>query len=103
MPLYINKFITTNIKFIKELFEENSKGDDNSKGNDNSKRDDNSIDGLIYIKIKEDNLDLAYISHVDLIENKIIDKDIVNNIKKNYTSKKIIYVNDYNKNYIMVL
>ena len=91
IPLYINTFIQSNIKFINDLYEENYK------------KSDKKSHGLIYIKIIEEKLDLAYITYNDLIENEIIEKNIVNNIKKEYESKKVIYINKGIENYILLL
>ena len=93
IPKHFQTFIKDNAKFLNDLY------------NTNFKKEDKNTHGLIYIKYitSDSNLDVAYITFNDLIENKILEKDIVDNIKKDFNLKKIIYINDGTNNYILLI
>ena len=92
IPKHFQTFVKENAKFLNELYTTNFKNDDET------------THGLIYMKyiINDSNLDIAYITFDNLIENKILEKDIINNIKKDFHKKKIIYINDGTNNYILL-
>jgi hypothetical protein len=93
IPKHFQTFIKENSKFLNELY------------TDNYKKDNINTHGLIYMKYisSDSNLDIAYITYNDLINNKILEKDIIDNIKKDFDSKKIIYINDNTNNYILLI
>ena len=93
IPKHFQTFIKDNAKFLNDLY------------STNFQKEDKNTHGLIYIKyiISDSNLDVAYITFNDLIENKILEKDIIDNIKKDFNLKKIIYINDGTNNYILLI
>tara|TARA_Y100000996_G_C22479077_1_gene625378 strand:+ start:299 stop:592 length:294 start_codon:yes stop_codon:yes gene_type:complete len=93
IPKHFKTFIKDNNEFLYKLY------------NTNFKQEDINTHGLIYMKyiINDSNIDIAYITFNNLIDNKIIDKIIIDNIKKEYNLKKIIYINDDNNNYMLLL
>ena len=90
IPPFISQFINSNIKLLNNIY------------NENYTISDEDSHGIIYVKLINDNLDLAYMKYSQLIDNNILEEDLVNNIKKEYKSKKVIYINIDTNNYILL-